>query len=168
MRGERWTEERLARAIRMWLEGWSASVVAAEIGVTRNAVIGKMTRLEIRRPNHVRLRSMIEIKRIVASLRRAKAEKKFVGASQPTVTAYDGRNKAANVCSGSHQGARDPTSRPRQPTAVLYPGLICAPAAIAANSACASAISGISGVGAKPWTAGARIPWASRARPADW
>ena len=167
MRGERWTEERLVRAIRMWLEGWSASVVAAEIGVTRNAVIGKMTRLEIRRPNHVRLRSMIEIKRIVASLRRAKAEKKFVGASQPTLTAYDVRNKAANVRSGSHQGARDP-SRPRQPTAVLYPGLICAPAAIAANSACASAISGISGVGAKPSSAGATKVWASAARWVDW
>ena len=48
--GERWTEEKLARVIRMWLEGWSASVVAAEIGVTRNAVIGKIIQLEIRRP----------------------------------------------------------------------------------------------------------------------
>jgi hypothetical protein len=51
--GERWPEEKHARVKRMWLEGWSASVVAAEIGVTRNAVIGKMTRLEIRRPDHV-------------------------------------------------------------------------------------------------------------------
>jgi len=36
-----------------------------------------------------------------------------------------------------------------------------------ASSACASAISGISGVGAKPSSAGARTAWASTGRPAD-
>jgi Dienelactone hydrolase family len=35
------------------------------------------------------------------------------------------------------------------------------------SSACASAISGISGVGAKPSSAGARTAWASTGRPAD-
>ena len=38
----------------------------------------------------------------------------------------------------------------------VYSGLTCAPASIAANSACASAISGISGVGKKPSSADAR------------
>ena len=112
MRGERWTEERLARAIRMWLEGWSASVVAAEIGVTRNAVIGKMTRLEIWRPDHVRLRSMIEIKRIAASMRRAKAAKKIAGASQLNVTAYDEENKAASGYRAAPRSHSFPLRRP--------------------------------------------------------
>ena len=84
MSGERWPEEKLARVKRMWLEGWSASVVAAEIGVTRNGVIGKVTRLEIRRPDHVWQdgpRSMIELKRIVASPWKGQSRKKIVGAS---------------------------------------------------------------------------------------
>jgi hypothetical protein len=36
-----------------------------------------------------------------------------------------------------------------------------------ASSACAWAISGISGVGAKPSSAGARTAWASAGRPVD-
>ena len=40
---------------------------------------------------------------------------------------------------------------------------LCQPA----SSACASAISGISGVGEKPSSAGARTPWASVGRPVD-
>ena len=36
------------------------------------------------------------------------------------------------------------------------------------SSACASAISGISGVGEKPSSAGARTAWASAGRPVDW
>jgi hypothetical protein len=36
-----------------------------------------------------------------------------------------------------------------------------------ASSACASAISGISGVGEKPSSAGASTVWASAARPVD-
>ena len=39
--------------------------------------------------------------------------------------------------------------------------------ASASNSACASAISGISGVGEKPSSAGARTAWASAGRPVD-
>ncbi len=37
-----------------------------------------------------------------------------------------------------------------------------------ASSACAAAISGISGVGEKPSSAGARTAWASGGRPVDW
>ena len=50
----------------------------------------------------------------------------------------------------------------------VYSCLTCAPASIATNSACASAISGISGVGAKPSRAGARRACASAGRPVDW
>jgi hypothetical protein len=74
----------ISGSLKPWLEGWSASVVAAEIGVTRNGVIGKVTRLEIRRPDYVWQdgpRSMIELKRIVASLWKGQSRKKIVGAS---------------------------------------------------------------------------------------
>ena len=42
-----WTEERVERLSRLWLEGRSASQIAGELGegVTRNAVIGKVHRL---------------------------------------------------------------------------------------------------------------------------
>ena len=42
-----WTDERVERLRRLWLEGLSASRIAAELagGVTRNAVIGKVHRL---------------------------------------------------------------------------------------------------------------------------
>ncbi len=42
------------------------------------------------------------------------------------------------------------------------------PYAKRSSSACASAISGISGVGEKPSSAGARTAWASFGRPVDW
>lgn len=41
-----WTDERVERLKELWLDGLSASVIAAELGdVTRNAVIGKVHRL---------------------------------------------------------------------------------------------------------------------------
>ncbi|MCI0467333.1 MAG: GcrA cell cycle regulator [Beijerinckiaceae bacterium] len=42
-----WTNERIELLQKLWLEGWSASRIAAELshGVTRNAVIGKVYRL---------------------------------------------------------------------------------------------------------------------------
>src|SRR5580658_3319358 len=45
--GMSWTEERVEMLRKLWLEGHSASQIAAEIGngITRNAVIGKVHRL---------------------------------------------------------------------------------------------------------------------------
>ncbi len=40
-----WTEERTALLTRLWQEGGSAAVVAAEMGLTKNMVIGKIHRL---------------------------------------------------------------------------------------------------------------------------
>lgn len=41
-----WTEERVERLKKLWMEGLSASQIAGELGgVTRNAVIGKVHRL---------------------------------------------------------------------------------------------------------------------------
>lgn len=45
-----WTVERTERAVALWNKGTSAGVIAHELGgVTRNAVIGKMLRLGLRR-----------------------------------------------------------------------------------------------------------------------
>jgi hypothetical protein len=44
--GKMWTEERTERAKELWLGGFSASQIAADLGrVTRNSVIGKLNRL---------------------------------------------------------------------------------------------------------------------------
>lgn len=42
-----WTNERIELLQKLWLDGWSASRIAAELahGITRNAVIGKVYRL---------------------------------------------------------------------------------------------------------------------------
>ena len=64
-------------------------------------------------------------------------------------------NEGANVEIG--QCAQLPADRPL-PTFTRSPPS-------AASSACASAICGISGVGEKPWSAGARAAWASAGRP---
>jgi GcrA cell cycle regulator len=41
-----WTDERVAELKRLWGHGWSAGMIARELrGVTRNAVIGKLSRL---------------------------------------------------------------------------------------------------------------------------
>lgn len=47
-----WTDERVAKAAKLYGEGLSCSQIAAELGghVTRNAVIGKMTRMGVMRP----------------------------------------------------------------------------------------------------------------------
>lgn len=45
-----WTQERIERATRMWLDGRSAKAIAEELGgLTRNAVIGKIDRLGLMR-----------------------------------------------------------------------------------------------------------------------
>jgi GcrA cell cycle regulator len=44
----KWTDQRTLVVTRMWSDGFTASLIAAELGgVTRNAVIGKMHRLGI-------------------------------------------------------------------------------------------------------------------------
>jgi GcrA cell cycle regulator len=46
----RWPQERKELVKRLWLEGYSASQIAAEIGgFTRNAIIGVVTRLGLQR-----------------------------------------------------------------------------------------------------------------------
>lgn len=45
-----WTDERVELLKKFWAEGLSASQVACEIGVSRNAVIGKVHRLGLSHP----------------------------------------------------------------------------------------------------------------------
>ena len=47
--GETWTAERLELLNKLWGEGLSASQIAAELGVTRSAVLGKCHRLGLAR-----------------------------------------------------------------------------------------------------------------------
>jgi GcrA cell cycle regulator len=42
-----WNEERIERLRELWGRDWSASDIAADIGCTRNAVIGKKMRLKL-------------------------------------------------------------------------------------------------------------------------
>uniref|UniRef100_UPI0028AB0CB5 GcrA family cell cycle regulator n=1 Tax=Shinella sp. TaxID=1870904 RepID=UPI0028AB0CB5 len=43
-----WTDERVERLKKLWAEGLSASQIAAQLGgVSRNAVIGKVHRLNL-------------------------------------------------------------------------------------------------------------------------
>jgi len=46
MRMTGWTDERVERAKKLWMDGWSAGQIAKELGdVSRNGVIGKLHRL---------------------------------------------------------------------------------------------------------------------------
>ncbi len=42
-----WTEERVARLTELWNEGMAARLIAVDIGLTKNAIIGKAHRLEL-------------------------------------------------------------------------------------------------------------------------
>ena len=53
-----WTSERIELLKRYQRAGLSCSQIAREIGVTRNAVIGKMNRLGLSRPKDVIGRQM--------------------------------------------------------------------------------------------------------------
>ncbi len=46
----KWTDERVSKLIKLWSEGHSASEVAERLGwVTRNAVLGKLWRMGIKK-----------------------------------------------------------------------------------------------------------------------
>ncbi len=52
-----WTDEQLERCRTMWADGMSASVIGAELGFSRNAVIGKVHRCGMDGPNSWRNRT---------------------------------------------------------------------------------------------------------------
>lgn len=42
-----WTDERVLELRRLWALGWSSSMIAGALGLTRNAVIGKVSRMNL-------------------------------------------------------------------------------------------------------------------------
>lgn len=42
-----WTPERVDYLVRKWAEGYSGGVIARELGTTRNAIVGKVSRLHL-------------------------------------------------------------------------------------------------------------------------
>ena len=46
---EPWTQEQIDKATELWLEGKSASFISTKVGKTRNAVIGKLHRIGVKR-----------------------------------------------------------------------------------------------------------------------
>jgi GcrA cell cycle regulator len=42
-----WTDERVLELRRLWGLGWSGSMIAGALGLTRNAVIGKVSRMNL-------------------------------------------------------------------------------------------------------------------------
>jgi GcrA cell cycle regulator len=84
-----WTDERTARLTELWTEGLSCSQIARELGgdITRNAVIGKVTRLNLPRrrdPAHKATRS-------------TRARRPRVGACTMSVAVRLGNAKKAGV-----------------------------------------------------------------------
>jgi len=45
-----WTDERISTLTQMWAEGYSSTRIALALGLTRNSVIGKVTRLKLPEP----------------------------------------------------------------------------------------------------------------------
>lgn len=71
-----WTEARIAELSRLWADGFSATQIGAEMGLTRGSVIGKIFRLKLPHPDGKRLvkrrsypRQAIEITRANAKAR---------------------------------------------------------------------------------------------------
>jgi GcrA cell cycle regulator len=47
---ETWSDDRVAELTRLWAEGFSQSIIAEKMGVTRNMVVGKIYRLDLPKP----------------------------------------------------------------------------------------------------------------------
>ena len=81
-----WTDERVAVLRKMWTEGQSAAAIARELGgVTRNAVLGKISRLGMRRAsldNHTVNKKRLRRQRPVVQ-RRPKATAQKASAPKP-------------------------------------------------------------------------------------
>jgi GcrA cell cycle regulator len=48
--GNAWSDDRVAELTRLWTEGFSQSIIAEKLGITRNMVCGKIYRLDLPPP----------------------------------------------------------------------------------------------------------------------
>jgi GcrA cell cycle regulator len=51
-----WNDETIAKLTKLWEEGFSASLIGEQMGITRNAVIGKVCRLGLPTPEGIKER----------------------------------------------------------------------------------------------------------------
>ncbi len=97
-----WTDERIEMLKKLWLEGLSASQIAAELGgVTRNAVIGKVHRLGLSgraksaNSPQPRQRKPITKTTSAAASPSARSQGSTVGSSASSSISYASRGNAA-------------------------------------------------------------------------
>jgi GcrA cell cycle regulator len=84
-----WTEERVKILKRMWMAGYSSGDIATHFGdVTRNAVMGKVDRLGLDRPNEMNRRSLGKGGKAAGAVR-SRALKAQFGKSKPSWTPKD-------------------------------------------------------------------------------
>lgn len=69
-----WTEERIQELKQLWADGMSGLVIANEFGISRNAVIGKVTRLKLP-PRHTKVSHKPQHKRQLAGVSLRKKSK---------------------------------------------------------------------------------------------
>jgi len=107
-----WTDERVARLKKLWLDGRAEADIATELGgVTRNAVIGKAHRLGLSRKNTKRVAGDAESKQqTVASEPQQTAEQSFsddlTGAEADTEGVTGEATDPATVIEGYHETAK--------------------------------------------------------------
>ena len=83
-----WTEEKIVTLKQLWAEGKSSKVIGEIMGATKNAIIGKVHRLNLHRSHHPRPEQVVNLQRAIearkrealrnqarATARREKAEK---------------------------------------------------------------------------------------------
>jgi GcrA cell cycle regulator len=82
-----WSEHRIEQLKRCFQAGLTSSQIAREIGVTRNAVIGKLSRLGLSRPRNVAT-SQLELRRGAKLMRPRRARLNLVGQNDVLMTAF--------------------------------------------------------------------------------
>ena len=105
-----WTEERIAELKQGVFEGLSASVIATRIGVTRNAVIGKVHRLGLQLSRH---QSTVERKMRHRAAIRQKVQPALIKKMQ------EGRMRAGHIFTGAHVGESTAYERARMERAAI-------------------------------------------------
>jgi GcrA cell cycle regulator len=114
-----WTEERVEALKTLWTTGNTASEVSRRLGVTRNAVIGKVHRLGLGRRHSPAAPRAIAVQ----TPRRTREHSSWTGAATPTAAAPPAIKRAdtsdfvptANLLTLNPQSCRWPIGHPNDP-----------------------------------------------------